>query len=266
MLGTLIKTIRILELFSVDRPQWGVTEISKELRLNKSSVFRILQTLEDRGYVKQNPGDRSYTLTARFLWLGNVVASQMDILRQSKSEVDDLWKKTHGTVVVRVLEGSELITVAVRESPEALRVSHPIGSRVNFNYGAIGKAILAYWPEFETKQFLQANALIKFTSRTITSMASLLEQLEQVRRDGFAFSDEEALQGVRAVGAPIFDMHGKSFAGISLGLPLFRFPKSKVVVLGKLVRQAADRISRNLGYNGQSLEVVNSGRRSSHSR
>lgn len=266
MLGTLVKAIRILELFTVENPHRRITEISKELRLNKSSVFRILQTLEDKGYVSQNPGDKSYMLTAKFLWLGTVVASQMDILKQSKNEIDDLWEKTQGTVVVRVLEGSELITVAIRESPQALRVSHRVGNRVNFNWGAIGKAILAYLPEEEVRMFLEAKPLVKFTSRTIASTGSFLEQLEQVRRNGFAFSDEEALQGVRAVGAPIFNIPGRSFAGISVGLPVFRFPKSKVAELGKLVRQAADRISRNLGYNGLSLATVKAKRRRAQTR
>lgn len=82
-----------------------------------------------------------------------------------------------------------------------------------------------------------------------------------MRRSGFAFSDEEALQGVRAVGAPIFDIPGKAFAGISVGLPVFRFPKSKVGELGKLVRQAADRISTNVGYNGLSPAIVKSRKR-----
>lgn len=266
MLGTLAKAIRILELFTVDSPHWGITDISRELRLNKSSVFRILQTLEEKGYVRQNPVDKSYMLSAKFLWLGTVVASQMDILNQSKNEIETLWKRTQGTVVVRVREKSELITVAIRESPQALRVSHRVGTRVNFNWGAIGKAIFAYLPDDEMEEFLKANPLVKFTSRTITSTQSFLDQLGQVRRSGFAYSDQEALQGVRAVGAPIFDVSGKPFAGISIGLPVFLFPKSRVAELGKLVRRSADRISKNLGYDGYLAAIGNNRARRAHSR
>jgi DNA-binding IclR family transcriptional regulator len=248
MLGTLVKAIRILELFTVDSPQWGITEIGKELKLNKSSVFRVLQTLESQGYVRQDAVDSRYALTAKFLWLGSVVASQLDILKQSKQEIDTLWQRSGGTVVVRVIEGADLVTVAVRESSQALRISHPIGSRVNFNYGAIGKAILAHMSEQEVHTLIEKNHLNKFTSKTIVSPRSFLQELEEVRRNGFSFSDEEALQGVRAVGAPIFDMSGRPFAGISVGWPAFLFPKSKTGEVGKLVKQAATRISINLGY------------------
>jgi DNA-binding IclR family transcriptional regulator len=249
MLGTLVKALRILELFTVQRPQWGVTEISKTLKLNKSAVFRIMQTLEKKGYLKKDPREKRYTLTAKFLALGTVVMSQLSILQQAKNEIDHLWDRTQGTVVIRVLEGSELVTVAIRESPQALRVSHPLGSAVNFNYGAIGKAILAYLPQDEVHQLLKKNPLNKYTSKTILSATSFLDELRQVPRKGYAFSDGEAIEGVRAVGAPIFDISGRPFAGISVGLPLFRLPKSKVPQLGKLVRQAADRISLNLGFN-----------------
>lgn len=256
MLGTLVKAIRVLELFTVDSPHWGITEISKELKLNKSSVFRIIQTLQREGYVKQDEFGSRYTLTAKFLWLGSVVASQMDILKQSKQEIESLWQKTGGTVVVRVIEGSELVTVAIRESSQGLRVSHPIGSRVNFNYGAIGKAILAHLTEQEVHKILERKHLDKFTSKTIVSARSFLQELEDVRRNRFAFSDEEALQGVRAVGAPIFDISETPFAGISVGLPVFRFPKSKIGELGRLVRQAANQISINLGHRAPSVAPV----------
>ncbi len=249
MLGTLVKALKILELFTVQRPQWGVTEISKALKLNKSAVFRIMQTLEKKGYLKKDPREKRYTLTAKFLGLGTVVMSQLSILQQAKNEIDHLWDRTQGTVVIRVLEGSELVTVAIRESPQALRVSHPLGSAVNFNYGAIGKAILAYLPQDEVHQLLKKNPLNKYTSKTILSATSFLDELREVPRKGYAFSDGEAIEGVRAVGAPIFDISGRPFAGISVGLPLFRLPKSKVPQLGKLVRQAADRISLNLGFN-----------------
>ena len=256
MLGTLVKVLKILELFTVHHPKWGITEISKKLKLNKSSVFRILQTLEDRGYVRQDPVDRGYMLTAKFLGLGTVIASQMDIFIQSKDGIDYLWKKTQGTISLRVLEGSELITVAIRESPQALRVSHQVGSRVNFNWGSIGKAILAYLPEQRVKEFLKRHPLKRFTSKTVLSTGAFLGELEHVRKNGFALSDEEALQGVRSVGAPIFNIPGIAFAGISIGLPVFRFPKAKVGELGRLVRQTADRISKNLGYNGPLIATV----------
>lgn len=253
MLETLVKAIRVLELFSTYQPRWGVTEISNKLRLNKSAVFRILQTLEKEGYLKKDARDKSYMLTARFLGLSTVVISQLSVIEESKGEIDHLWAKTQGTVIIRILERCELVTVAIRESPQALRVTHPLGSTVNYNYGAIGKAILAYLPQEEVKKILESSPSQKFTSKTRVSASSFLEALRNVRRNGFAFSDEEAIQGVRAIAAPIFDARGRSFAGVSVGLPLFQLPKSKVASLGKLVRQASDRISVKLGFDKSQL-------------
>ncbi len=248
MLDTLVKAIRVLELFSTQNPQWGVTKISNELKFNKSAVFRILQTLENEGYLKKDPRDRSYMLTARFLGLSTVVISQLNVIEESKVEIDRLGAATQGTVIVRLLEGCELITVAIRESPLALRVTHPLGSTVSFNYGAIGKAILAYLPQDDVKKILNSNPFRKYTSKTTLSKSSFSNELRTVRRNGYAFSDEEAIQGVRAVAAPIFDATGRPFAGVSVGLPLFRLPKSEVPKLGKLISQATDRISKNLGF------------------
>lgn len=251
MLGTLIKGIRILELFSVGRPRWRITDISRELGLNKSAVFRVVETLENEGYLHKDPRDKSYMLTAKLLGLSTVVLSQFNIVEQSKSAIDHLWAATQGTIVVRLFEGKRLVTVAVRESPHVLRVAHNVGTAYDFNYGAIGKAVLAYLPEEELEKLVKKAVGKRFTSKTVVSAPALLEELKKVRRNGYAFSDEEAIEGVRAVGAPIFDMTERPIAGISVGLPTVRFPKAKVPEFGRLVRQAADRISLNLGFQSQ---------------
>lgn len=251
MLGTLIKGIRVLELFSVDHPRWRITDISSELGLNKSAVFRVVETLESEGYLHQDQRDKSYVLTAKLLGLSTVVLSQFNIVEQSKSTVDRLWAATQATVVVRLFEGKRLVTVAVRESPHVLRVAHKVGTVYDFNYGAIGKAVLAYLPEEELEKLLKKAAGKRFTPKTVVSVTGIVEELKKVRRNGYAFSDEEAIEGVRAVGAPIFDMTERPIAGISVGLPTVRFPRNKVPEFGRLVRQAADRISLNLGFQSQ---------------
>ena len=248
MLGTLIKGIRILELFSVGHPRWRITEISRELGLNKSAVFRVVETLESEGYLYQDPREKSYMLTAKLLGLSTVVLSQFNIVEQSKSAIDHLWAATQGTVVVRLFEDKRLVTVAVRESPHVLRVAHNVGTAYDFNYGAIGKSVLAYLPEEELEKFLKKAVGKRFTSKTVIAVPALVEELRKIRRSGYAFSDEEAIEGVRAVGAPIFDITQRPIAGISVGLPTVRFPRSKVPKFGRLVRQAADRISLNLGF------------------
>lgn len=248
MLGTLIKGIRVLELFSVGHPRWRITEISRELGFNKSAVFRVVETLESEGYLYQDPRDKSYRLTAKLLGLSTVVLSQFNIVEQSKSAIDHLWAAIQGTVVVRLFEGKRLVTVAVRESPHVLRVTHNVGTAYDFNYGAIGKSILAYLPEEELEKLLKKAVGKRFTSKTVVSAPALLEELRKIRRSGYAFSDEEAIDGVRAVGAPIFDITGRPIAGISVGLPTVRFPRTQVPEFGRLVRQAADRISLNLGF------------------
>jgi IclR family transcriptional regulator, KDG regulon repressor len=251
MLGTLIKGIRILELFSVGHPRWRITEISRELALNKSAVFRVVETLESEGYLHKDPRDKSYMLTAKLLGLSTVVLSQFNIVEQSRNAIDHLWTVTQGTVVVRLFEGKRLVTVAVRESPHVLRVAHNVGTAYAFNYGAIGKSVMAYLPEEELEKLLKKAVGKRFTSKTVISAPALLEELRKVRRNGYAFSDEEAIEGVRAVGAPIFDITQRPIAGISVGLPTVRFPRTKVLEFGRLVRQAADRISLNMGFHSQ---------------
>jgi DNA-binding IclR family transcriptional regulator len=249
MLGTLIKGIRILELFSVSQPCWRITDISRELGLNKSAVFRVVETLRSEGYLHKDPRDKSYMLTAKLLGLSTVVLSQFNIVEQSKSAIDELWTATQGTVVVRLFEGKRLVTVAVRESPHVLRVAHNVGTAYDFNYGAIGKSVMAYLPEEELEHLLKSIGGKRFTPKTVIAAPAILEELRKVRRNGYAYSDEEAIEGVRAVGAPIFDVTHRPIAGISVGLPTVRFPKTKVPEFGRLVRQGADRISFKLGFH-----------------
>jgi DNA-binding IclR family transcriptional regulator len=110
---------------------------------------------------------------------------------------------------------------------------------------------MAYLPEEELEKLLKRVVGKRFTPKTMVAVPVLLEELRKVRRSGFAFSDEEAIDGVRAVGAPIFDITQRPIAGISVGLPTVRFPRAKVPEFGRLVRQAADRISLNLGFSNQ---------------
>jgi DNA-binding IclR family transcriptional regulator len=157
-----------------------------------------------------------------------------------------------------VLEGHELVTVAMLESPEPVRVSLPRSRRVPYNFGAYGKALLAFMDADTMERLLRAHPPRALTTRTPVARERLREALEVVRRRGFAFSDGEAIAGTRAVAAPVRDHHGRPVGALGVSFPNAEATRAHVQSLGRLARDVAARLSAQLGAargRARSLEV-----------
>lgn len=240
----------LLEQFHDEVDELGVTELSKRLKLHKNNVFRLLATLESRGYIEQNKVTENYRLGLKTLELGQTFIRQMGLLRQSRPVLEDLVKQCNETSYVAILKDFHIIYLDVVETDLTVRVVPRVGSRLPAYCTAAGKVQIAYMTEEELEQYIPAKDLKRFTPNTLTDREELKRQLKQIAEDGYAIDNEELDIGVRCAGAPIRDYTRRIIGAISVSGPSMRFSDERMEKeIIPLVKKAAEEISSKLGYH-----------------
>jgi IclR family transcriptional regulator, KDG regulon repressor len=242
--GSLPKGLALLELLSSNEGPMGITALAKRMHMPKSGVHRLLQVLRDSGWVRQTLTGE-YECTMKLWELGQRLASKIDLRRAAMPAMRELAARTRETILLSVLDGSEVLYLEVLDSPQPVRVHTNPGDRAPASCMATGKALLAYAPASVIDS--AARDLHTFTARTITTRAELDRELEGVRRRGFAVSHGEWNEGVKGIAAPLFDSSGQAVAAISIGAPSERMSDVVVDELAPLVVKAAQLVSRELG-------------------
>ncbi len=245
----LSKSLHLLGLFTQKTPTLSLTEITELLTLNKSTAFRILETLESSGYLERDPVTRRYRPSLKVLQLGFLAINRLEVRQVARPYLEKLAQEVDETVSLCVLHDADIIYVDRIRNRAIVGVVLEIGSHVPAHSTTVGKVLLAHLPRDELKKRLGLQTLKRFTHRTITNLESLLNQLAAIRKNGFAISDGELAVGLRAAGAPIHDMNNKVPAAINVSgsassISLQRLKKELVPA----VVRTAERISLSLGY------------------
>ena len=227
----------------------GVTELSGELRLAKSTVYRLLQTLVGHSYVVQDPTTGRYHLGLKFLELGALVSNRLSIRMIAQPHLQRLMEATNETVHLGLLEGHEVVYADKIECSQTIRMYSRVGRRSPLHCTALGKALLAYQPATALREHLPAG-LRRHTARTITTRQALRVELQQVREKGYASDNEEFEEGLRCLAAPVRDHAGAVVASVGIAGPAARLDPERMPELVKLVQEAAEAISAALGYKG----------------
>jgi IclR family KDG regulon transcriptional repressor len=220
-------------------------EIASALPFARTTVHRILYSLEKLGYLEKAEARAHYRLAAKFFELTEPAVHFRRLQSVARSAMVKLLIQFSETVNLGVLENGQVTHIDVLQSPSALRIAANPGERNAVHSTALGKAILAFLPESEVEAILKQHPLIKMTPKTITQKAHLLEHLASVRERGVAFDLEENLTGVVCVAAPIFDQLGRVVASLSVSGPASRM-ESKLLQIQDEVRNAGEVISRTL--------------------
>lgn len=242
------RALSLLELLAEAPSGIRLNDISKSLSLNVSTCHHLLCTLVDRGYVAQSRKDRVYFLGNKVMELSGSRMRQFDLADLAIGDLRTLNDATGETVHLAVLQGDELVTIAMLDSRHAVRVVSGQGGKSEAIHAtATGKAMLAWLPEGEIDRIVSRCGLNRFTDKTITDRNVLIEELRQVRRNGFSLDNEEFQPGVICIGAAIRNHAGAVVGAISCSLPTMRADEQRLLAVQKDVKTAARTISENLG-------------------
>jgi IclR family acetate operon transcriptional repressor len=247
---TVTKAMKIVEILAVKADEGvGLSELSTQLGMPKSSTHRYLATLQSVGLAERTGVDR-FRLGTRVIELAGSFLVNSDLSIKCQTTLHELADMTGETINLAVPSGTEVVYVAKIESKHNLAMLSHIGARLPMYCTALGKAILA----FSAPGLLQAvlaERLQARTPHTITSPKALRAELVTVRSEGFALDNEENEAGIYCVGAPIIDYTGNAIAAISISGPCERINRKRAIQLGSLLWERTQRISRRQGFSGQ---------------
>ncbi len=239
----------VLEQFAGDAEELGVTELSKRLRLHKNNVFRLLATLESRGYIEQNRATENYRLGVRCLQLGQSYVDHMGLLRQARPIMAELVRQVRETTYLAVLRRAAVVPVEVIEADRPVRIVSQLGEALPLHCTAAGKAHLAFEQEDELRA-LVPDGLPRFTERTIVDRQALLQQLRTVAASGYAVDLGEHLEDVRAVAAPVRDYARAVVGALAVVAPASRLTPERIEKeVAPLVLKAGRELSSRLGFD-----------------
>ncbi len=228
----------LLEAFSAKEGTLRVTELARKLRLHKNNVFRLLATLETRGYVEQDEETERYRLGVKVYEIASVFLHHLDLGRQARRHLEALTAKSGETTYLAVLERTSAVYVDMVESEQAVRVAPRLGRRFPAVSTAAGQVLLAALPRAQQEEAVAGQA----------EPARILDRLAQVAAEGFAVDQEESEPGIVAVAAAVHDLAKRAVGAVECAAPAFRWTLDRLKgELAPLVVGAASQIEAGLG-------------------
>ncbi len=245
-IAVVLRALDVLEALAEAKRPLGPTELARRVGTTPSAAFRVLKTLEERGYVARDSISGQYRLGTRLAYLGERSTGTLDLRQVARPVLEDLHRRFHETVNLGVLEDDQIVYIDMVESDQGLRMTARIGARDYPHSTSLGKAILAYLPEQELERYLE-RPLAARTPNTITDPSTLRAELERVRASGVAEDHEENEEGACCFGAPVFDRQGRVVAAISISGPAVRLSGPRADEMRAAVRDAGLAVTRAIG-------------------
>ena len=233
------RAFAILEALAEAR-EMGLSELARALRLGKSSVYRLLNTLVSTGYVEKRPDSGRYRLTYRLSLLAGAASERSGLADAAAPVLRRLAAETAESANLGVLEGGVVVNLLRVEGPQPLRLHLALPGGVPPHATGLGPA--------ELRARLGSAPLARLTPRTIRDRRTLRAELERVGRLGYAVDDEECSLGLRCVAAPVRDRSGEVIAAVSIAAPAHRLPRERVPEVARTVTLAGRELSRRLGH------------------
>lgn len=245
MLGTINKAGAVLDLFTAQRPEWGVTEVAERLGTSKASAHALLSTLVDIGLMRRT-SDNRYRLGWRLLALSRVLVDSIDFRASARRRMRHLAGRYGGTLHLAVLDDGQVLYLEKAQGPgTGTIVETAVGARMDPHCSAVGKVLLAAGGVDEAHELVERTGMARHTRRTITSPQELDRELLAVLSRGYAHDAEEGLEGVCCVAAPIYDRHRAVQAAISVSVSPEAFRRAGDGYRRMVLTTAAD-VSREL--------------------
>jgi len=237
------KTLDILEEIKTADSGYRLADLARKVELPKATVYRILTTLEGRGYLDR-AADGSYRMAKKLFELQRSEPLEQLLHRAAGPVMERLVASSKETVNLGILDAGEVVVINTVESPQAVRMSSKIGNRRYLHATALGKVLLSGMPEKEVARLVKLKGLPKVTGETLTTKAALTAELQKVRQQGWALDNQENEMEGRCIGAPILGPERKIVAALSISGPLFRMDLARARSLVPGLKAACEEISR----------------------
>lgn len=250
VLQTVDHALAVLEAFGPDTRDLGVAELSRMLRITGPSTYRLLSTLEARGFLEQDPKTKRYRLGLKLFEIASRISSGISLLDVAHPHLERLVELTQETAFLAIWDRDAALSIDKVDSPLQLFLRTTVGTRRPPNAASSAKCLLAFQPQQVIDDTL-AKGLGRFNAQTVTDHDVFRAELEQIRRQGYAINRGGYHESASGVAAPIRDRHRKVVASVALGVPTSRMDDERVPELVRAVMQAADAIAMQSGLEPQ---------------
>ncbi len=225
----------------------SLTDISLRLGVPTATAYRILTTLQKHGFAEFDEARQEWMVGVEAFRTGSAFLRRTTLVEASQPIMRRLMEETGETANLAVAQGSDVVFIGQVETQNPIRAFFQPGTRTPMHASGTGKALLAHMDRTRAEALVRARGLTQHTPNTLTSAEALFADLDRTRARGWSFDDQERYEGMSCIGAPIFDLSGAAFAGISVSGPTTRFTPRKVEQIGPLVRRAGEDIAAALG-------------------
>ena len=252
---SLERGLAILASFNSERPQIGVSELSRDLALSRSTTHRYVTTLSRLDYLLQDPESKRYRLGPKVLELGFSAINSMDLREIAAPHLRQLSDETQHTVNLAILDGVDVVTIdrcrgarpGEREIDFDLDLR--VGARLPAYCTAVGKAMLAFVDEPRREAIIEQIDFVARGPNTLTDPDAFRAELARIRVSGVAINDEELAYGLRSIAAPIHSHSGEVLAALNLAVHRTVVTMEELIErLGPAVLRAAQDVSRSMGH------------------
>ena len=250
-IGSVEKTVRILNIVGESEAGLGATEISRAIGCGVSATYHLLNTLRQNDLLQQDPQNKRYCLGVGIFRLSALAQRQNTLTSAAQPYLDALSDACGETSNLVILRDREIIYLAQREGSSMVKLFTRLGARVPFYCTGGGKVILAFLPRAVQEAHIRDTKLVAFTPHTITRRAELLRELDCIRQQGYAYDRGEREEGVLCIAAPVFNAAGEPMAATSLSGPAYRLEAKGLETLTGRVVESAAALSLRMGWNGK---------------
>jgi DNA-binding IclR family transcriptional regulator len=228
------RALDVLLCFTNQTPELTMTQIAEQVGINKSTIHRLLATLESKRFVERDPLTGIYRPGIRLIQMAYLTLEKNDLRRLAAAYMNRLCEQQRENVNLTILEDTDVVYLHVVESPQRVKLAATSGQRLPAFCTASGKAILASIPEENVKQILERGTP-KYTQQTLTSHQELFEDLHLTRERGFAIAEQEFEDGINAIAAPIFDRNQHPIASLSVAGPAYRLTRERMLAISPML-------------------------------
>ncbi|HUQ95833.1 MAG TPA: IclR family transcriptional regulator [Bryobacteraceae bacterium] len=241
------KALDILQVFlNLKKDSLSFTEIATSVGLNKNAVFRLLYTLTEKRFLQKASDSGKYSLSPKCIEMGRSARINNSLRRVALPHMQELRKRFEDTINFAVLEDGQICYVEVLESAHRFKLVASPGDRDPVHSTALGKAILAHLPEDQVRRIIKVRGTPAITSATITSYQALVQELENVRRRGYAVNEGEMVEGSRCVAVAILNSRWEVQGAISVSGPAVRIEEKNIPEIAYCLMKVCSEISRQL--------------------